>query len=112
MRAGVLRKTVAVAGAEFGGLGSDKAVIRVAALDSLALGGEVLQHPSLQVADLFAHNVRESTGHLTGERIEEPDMLLGLDFVRAHRLLVAPDQNMVYFTYVGGPVFAPIARAK
>ena len=40
-------------------------------------------------------------------------MLIGLDFFMAHRPLVAPDQDMVYFTYSGGPVFAaPPSTAK
>ncbi|MEA1674201.1 hypothetical protein [Nitrospirillum sp. BR 11163] len=34
-----------------------------------------------------------------------PDMLLGLDFLRAHRMFVAHSQHRIYFTYVGGPVF-------
>ena len=32
-------------------------------------------------------------------------MLLGADFLRAHRTLVAHSQRRLYFTYVGGPVF-------
>jgi hypothetical protein len=32
-------------------------------------------------------------------------MLLGADFLRAHRLLVAHSQQKIYFTYAGGPVF-------
>jgi hypothetical protein len=32
-------------------------------------------------------------------------MLLGADFLRAHRTLVAHSQHRLYFTYVGGPVF-------
>jgi hypothetical protein len=32
-------------------------------------------------------------------------MLLGADFLRAHRTLVAHSQQRLYFTYVGGPVF-------
>jgi tetratricopeptide (TPR) repeat protein len=32
-------------------------------------------------------------------------MLLGADFLRAHRVLVAHSQGKMYFTYAGGPVF-------
>jgi hypothetical protein len=32
-------------------------------------------------------------------------MLLGVDFLKAHRVLVAHSQRKIYFTYVGGPVF-------
>ena len=37
--------------------------------------------------------------------VQEQPMLLGLDFLRAHRVLVAHSQRKLYFTYVGGPVF-------
>jgi len=36
---------------------------------------------------------------------EEQPMLLGADFLRAHRTLVSHSQRKMYFTYVGGPVF-------
>ena len=32
-------------------------------------------------------------------------MLLGYDFLRSHRVLVAHSQRRIYFTYNGGPVF-------
>jgi hypothetical protein len=32
-------------------------------------------------------------------------MLLGTDFLRAHRVLVARSQRKMYFTYAGGTVF-------
>jgi hypothetical protein len=34
-------------------------------------------------------------------------MLLGADFLRAHRVLVSHSQRKMYFTYLGGPVFVP-----
>jgi hypothetical protein len=34
-------------------------------------------------------------------------MLLGADFLRAHRVYVAHSQRRMYFTYEGGPVFQP-----
>jgi hypothetical protein len=33
-------------------------------------------------------------------------MLLGADFLRAHRVLVSHSQRKIYFTYLGGPMFA------
>jgi hypothetical protein len=32
-------------------------------------------------------------------------MLLGADFLLAHRVLVAHSQRRIYFTYAGGPMF-------
>ena len=47
---------------------------------------------------------------MTGSRIRyragtPAGMLLGVDFLKAHRVLVAHSQRKIYFTYVGGPVF-------
>ena len=32
-------------------------------------------------------------------------MLLGADFLRSHRVLIAHSQQQMYFTYAGGTVF-------
>ena len=40
-----------------------------------------------------------------------PHMLLGADFLRAHRVLVARSQGRLYFTYSGGTVF-PVGEEK
>ncbi len=34
-----------------------------------------------------------------------PDMLLGADFLRSHRVLLAMSQRRLYYTYYGGKVF-------
>jgi len=46
------------------------------------------------------------------------DMLVGMDFFHSHRVFVSNDQNRMFFTYTGGPVFrtehpptAPVAAA-
>ena len=57
-------------------------------LENFAIGDELIRNPTLRVGDL-------------GPR----DMLLGLDFLRAHRVLVSNSQGRVYFTYIGGRVF-------
>ena len=53
-----------------------------------------------------------------GSQIEptvRPDMLLGADFLRSHRVLMAISQRQLYFSYVGGKVFdnggAPSTRS-
>ncbi len=52
--------------------------------------------------------------HMTAQRIGsripvalagEPEMLLGADFLRAHRLLISNSTRQLVFTYEGGPVF-------
>ena len=57
-------------------------------LDTFAVGDERIRDPALRSANI-------------GLR----DMVLGLDFLRAHRVLVAHSQQRIYFTYTGGRVF-------
>jgi hypothetical protein len=42
---------------------------------------------------------------------DEPEMLLGADFLRSHRVLIAASQHLLYFTYSGGPVFEVVGDA-
>ncbi len=81
--------------------------------ESFAIGDELIRDTTLRFADLW-----KDASYTTGEsRIpKHPSelMLLGFDFLRAHRVLVAHSQRKIYFTYVGGPVFQqpPPAPAK
>jgi tetratricopeptide (TPR) repeat protein/predicted aspartyl protease len=59
-------------------------------VDSFSIGDETIKNTQLRVAR---------------EELEGGDMLLGADFFLSHRVLVAPHQRTVYFSYNGGPVF-------
>jgi hypothetical protein len=58
------------------------------------LQGEVIRDARIGIADFTPELAR-----LT------PEVILGTDFLRAHRVLVARSQRRVYFTPSGGPVF-------
>lgn len=64
-------------------------------LETFAIGDELVRHPVLKAADLEKTRIR------TGPR----DLFLGLDFLRAHRVLVSHSQGRIYLTYAGGRVF-------
>ena len=72
--------------------------------DSLEIGGEVVHHPRLAVADLFGH-AREELSFSWWTLRNAPDMVLGADFLRSHRLLFAKSQHRMYLSYTGGNVF-------
>lgn len=38
--------------------------------------------------------------------VDVADMYLGMDFVRAHRIYISMDQRLIYFSYIGGEIFA------
>lgn len=97
------------------GLGSKWVDTWIGPFESFAIGNEVVRNVTIYFADLWKDATYTATDsripkHLLGE---EP-MLLGADFLRAHRLLIAHSQRKLYFTYTGGPVFQPwsVAPAK
>jgi predicted aspartyl protease len=73
-----------------------------APFESIAIGNEVIRSPTLRFGELFRQ--AEPFADL-------PQMVLGVDFLRAHRVYVAQSQRKLYFTYTGGTVF-PADAAK
>jgi predicted aspartyl protease len=107
---GAARSSVTRHGAELAGIGFDAAGVqhgakvvgvgdaalesRLATFDSFMIGDETIQHAQLTIVD----DSPQGRG--------EVDMLLGVDFLRAHRVLFAMSQHRLYISYVGGSVFA------
>jgi hypothetical protein len=86
-----------------GGVGTDLAERWEASFTTFSLGSETIQNANMDIV------ATPSTGHVAA------DVILGLDFLRAHRVLFAMSQNRLYISYLGGDVFAkplpPIAAA-
>jgi tetratricopeptide (TPR) repeat protein/predicted aspartyl protease len=57
---------------------------------------------SFKIGDEEIRNTRLRFGELN---VEKADMLIGVDFFLSHRIYVARNQNKLFFTYNGGPVF-------
>jgi predicted aspartyl protease len=107
---GAARSSVTRHGAELAGIGFDAAGVqhgdkivgvgdaalesRLATFDSFTIGDETIKHAELTIVD----DSPQGRG--------EVDMLLGVDFLRAHRILFAMSQHRLYMSYVGGSVFA------
>ena len=102
-----LHPTVTAATGQRGrGLGPESFAIDTAVFPSITIGQETIQNPKLAVADLFSKNKELSIGsHVQSKPEGEPEILIGVDFFRAHRVYVARGQKQMYFTYLGGPVF-------
>jgi clan AA aspartic protease (TIGR02281 family) len=75
------------------GIGAGNVRMSVARFDSIGLGDETIHDAHLLIAD-----------YLGGWR-RVPEMILGSDFLRAHRVLIARSQRKVYFSYTGGRIF-------
>ncbi len=83
----------------------------IARFDSFDIGNERIRDPTIRFADMWKDATFASTGSRLAQTLVEPDMLLGVDFLRAHRVLVAHSQRKMYFTYAGGTVF-PAGTSK
>jgi len=88
------------------GIGRRSLRIWVADVQSFKLGDEIINNTQLRVAELGKYRTTDRIGSRipipTGG---EPYMLLGVDFLRAHRLLIDNTTRKIVFTYEGGPVF-------
>ena len=67
-----------------------------AQFETFAIGAETVRNPTLRFAALWQD---------TANAEAMPQMVLGGDFLRSHRVLVARSQAKMYFSYEGGPVF-------
>ena len=61
----------------------------VAPFQSFQIGDEIITNPRIHIAELPS----------------DRQMILGADFLRAHRVLISNSQSKLFFTYSGGPVF-------
>jgi predicted aspartyl protease len=91
-----------------GGLGAKSVDYFTARVQSFEIGGETI---NIRFADLW----KDATTTPIGSHVPEkfgltPALLLGSDFLRAHRVFVSHSQRKMYFTYEGGPVFQPEPR--
>jgi predicted aspartyl protease len=72
------------------GIGNYTAGLWYATAKTFRMGEETIQNAELAVQD---------------SGLDGTDMILGADFLRAHRVLFAMSQNKLYFSYVGGEPF-------
>lgn len=88
------------------GIGENTVESHVAAFDSVQIGDELIRNVRLRVSDLFVDDKARETGSRISHQVTGlPTMLLGADFLRSHRVLIAASQHLLYFTYSGGQVF-------
>lgn len=95
-----------VAGGCLFGMGRQAIDSWIATFDTFAIGHELIRNPKIRIANLWRYTTSTETGsRLPSQHAGLPPMLLGADFLRAHRVLVAHSQRKLYFTYAGGTVF-------
>ncbi len=94
------------------GTGPKAVHTRVAVFDTVTIGDEQIKHAKLRVGNFFAADTGVPIGSHIPRSIDGlPEMLLGADFFRSHRVMLVTSQKRVYFTYSGGPVFQVVGDA-
>jgi hypothetical protein len=85
--------------------------ISIANFQELVIGDETIKNAHLAVGDIFADNREDPDGRrLSHDFIARPEVILGADFARSHRIYISASQKKMYFSYVGGVMFEDIYR--
>jgi predicted aspartyl protease len=91
---------------EIVGVGRGSLETWVADVQTFTLGDETIKNTRLRVAQMGKYRTMVPIGSRIPVAVAgEPEMLLGLDFLRAHHVLVDNSTRKIVFTYEGGPVF-------
>jgi predicted aspartyl protease len=105
-RLGVTPQTPGVvAGGISTGLGAKNIDSWTGPFESFTIGDETIKNPQIRFADLWKGTTYGVIGSHLQKQVGLQPMLLGADFLIAHRVLVAHSQGRIYFTYAGGPIF-------
>ncbi len=88
------------------GIGREAIDQSIAVFPSFSFGDETIKNTRLRVADIFVADREVRLGSRIAEHlIDEPQMTIGADFFRSHRVYISKSQKKVYVSYMGGPVF-------
>jgi hypothetical protein len=77
----------------------------VGRFDSFALGDEKIAHVNIQVVNIMRGERLTGTGSLIPYQASDTALLVGADFLHAHRVMVDNADHLILFSYEGGPVF-------
>ena len=81
----------------------------IATMKSFSIGGETIHNPRLSFGDINAGAAVHEVGTRIARPVDEEQMILGADFLLAHRVMVAQSQRRLYFTHNGATVFTGTA---
>ncbi len=89
------------------GLAGAKVDSHVKVFSTFTFGDETIKNARIEIADMFTADEEVHLGSNVPQAVVDfPEMFLGADFLRSHRVYVAMSQKKIYASYVGGPVFA------
>ena len=108
-RLGVTRETSKIPSeSRISGVGPGKVDTWVAPFRKVVIGRESISDTQLLVGDLRSGSRQDADVETRIRRQNDMgyDMVLGADFLKAHRVLFSVKQELFYFSYVGGRIFA------
>jgi len=89
-----------------GGLGSKRMPSWIGTFAEFAIGNESIPDVRIRFGDLWGFSSLDTTGSRIRRNLTATEpLLLGNDFLRAHRTFIVNSHRRMYFTYEGGPVF-------
>jgi len=91
------------------GLGALPLTLTTGRFATFALGDESIRNVRIWVTAFTNQlNRSDATGYLQHSVNNDPtrNMMVGADFLKAHRVMVANREHMMVFSYIGGAVFA------
>jgi Aspartyl protease len=95
-----------VASGRSSGMGKNTVDTWIGPFRSFTIGNETIRDTQIRFGDPYKDVTSRFTGSNLSHKIQQwHSMLLGADFLRSHRVLVAHSQRKIFFTYAGGPVF-------
>jgi predicted aspartyl protease len=101
------------------GIAGKSIATEIGTFATVTIGQETIQHAPLRIEDLWGADRTTRTGSLIARSgivdpdspDREPDLVIGADFFKAHRIFIARNRKALYFTYTGGPIFRPQPKA-
>lgn len=88
------------------GIGGRRVDSWIGKFSSFAIANVTVRNPTLHFADVLRYTTTTGTGSRLPQTLAGlPQMFLGVDFLRTHRVLIAYSQQRVYLTYAGGTPF-------
>jgi predicted aspartyl protease len=97
-----------------GGVGAHLNTQWVGAFRAVVIGPEEVRQVALAVADLWGRGAADlaQLGRVAGAAPAPLQMILGADFLKAHRVLFAASQRRLYFAFAGGRVFQAMSMTR
>ena len=91
------------------GVSGRQVPVRTGVVKRLDVGDEALSNVQVSFGPM---DLQDSFTHGRMQIVAPVEMLLGADFLKAHRLLIVKETSKIYFTYNGGPVFRTDAASS